>query len=113
MRAIRRHCGKPKLRLCACRPLHPSVRSFRCRRRMYGVSKLAVAAYGRLLSKELEGKGISVSVVHPGYVATDMSSWNGELPASEGADSVTWLALAAKTTVPSGKFWYKRAEWGY
>lgn len=80
---------------------------------MYGVSKLTLACYARLLAEELSGKGCLVSVCHPGYVSTDMSSWRGELPASEGADTPTWLALAPESAVPTGKFWYLRKDWGY
>lgn len=78
---------------------------------MYGVSKLTVACYARLLAEETAGKGITVSACHPGYVATDMSSWRGELPASEGADTITWLSLAPN--LPSGRFWYRRQDWGF
>lgn len=77
---------------------------------MYGVSKLTVTCYARLLADDLAAKGMTVSVCHPGYVATDMSSWRGELPASEGADTVTWLTLA---NVPTGRFWYQRKDWGF
>ncbi|WP_050514473.1 SDR family oxidoreductase [Streptomyces rimosus] len=39
-----------------------------------GVSKAALAAYARYAADELTGPGVTVNVVHPGYVATEASS---------------------------------------
>lgn len=44
---------------------------------MYGVSKALEAAYSRVLAAELAPRGITVSAMCPGYVATSMSSWRG------------------------------------
>ena len=57
-----------------------------------GVSKAALAAYARYAADELTGPGVTINVVHPGYVATEAS---GNLPPAIPA------LLAALT--PSGR----------
>ena len=79
---------------------------------MYGVSKLAEAAWSRGLAARLAGTGVIVSACNPGWCATDMSSWSGPLTAAQGADTPVWLALAS-AGFPSGKFWDSRAESDY
>ncbi|MFH8745645.1 SDR family NAD(P)-dependent oxidoreductase [Streptomyces rimosus] len=39
-----------------------------------GVTKAALAAYARYAADELTGPGVTINVVHPGYVATETSS---------------------------------------
>ncbi|MFI1158369.1 SDR family oxidoreductase [Streptomyces sioyaensis] len=39
-----------------------------------GVSKAALAAYARYAPDELTGPGVTVNVIHPGYIATEASS---------------------------------------
>ncbi|MFD7666049.1 SDR family NAD(P)-dependent oxidoreductase [Streptomyces sp. NPDC059788] len=39
-----------------------------------GVTKAALAAYARYAADELTGPGVTVNVIHPGYVATDAGS---------------------------------------
>jgi len=64
---------------------------------MYGVSKLGVIAYTRMLARRLSVAGPrehpSVTCCCPGYCATDMSSWRGTKTAEQGADTPAWLAL--------------------
>ncbi|KAH9313773.1 hypothetical protein KI387_022400 [Taxus chinensis] len=74
----------------------------------YCLSKLAVNAYTRLLSRKLsdgEGKKIYVNSVHPGIVQTDMTRHFGMLTASQGAESVVMLALLPPNG-PSGQFFF-------
>ena len=40
----------------------------------YRASKAAVNAIGKSLAVDLKSRGVSVFLVHPGYVATDMGS---------------------------------------
>ena len=43
----------------------------------YRMSKAAANMAGRSLSVDLKGRGISVALLHPGYVRTDMTGGNG------------------------------------
>eukprot|EP00898_Chlorokybus_atmophyticus_P006979 jgi/Chlat1/7282/Chrsp58S09136 len=65
-------------------------------RSMYGVSKLGVATYTRILARELKDRGVLVNACDPGYVKTDMSSQRGYKTPAEGADTAVWLALLPK-----------------
>lgn len=45
----------------------------------YRASKTAVNAVARSLSHDLRARGIAVSVLHPGFVRTDMTSGQGDI----------------------------------
>jgi carbonyl reductase 1 len=83
---------------------------------MYGVSKVGVAAYSRILARDLagrrDGSKVLVNVCCPGYVNTDMSSHRGYKTPDEGADTPVWLALAPPDG-PSGHFFSDRKDVGY
>ena len=48
----------------------------------YSQSKLAVILFTRLLSKKLEGTGVTVNCVHPGLVATNLARNSGAISKS-------------------------------
>jgi NAD(P)-dependent dehydrogenase (short-subunit alcohol dehydrogenase family) len=59
----------------------------------YAVAKAALNAYTVKLASALEGSGILVNVVSPGFVATQPGSEEmGARPIPEGAASVVWAA---------------------
>lgn len=79
----------------------------------YGMSKVAINAYARCLSRDREvlSKGILVNACCPGWVRTDMTLGEGHKTPDEGADTPIWLATStdceAKVT---GKFFGERKE---
>jgi NAD(P)-dependent dehydrogenase (short-subunit alcohol dehydrogenase family) len=68
----------------------------------YGVSKAALNALTLKLAAELQGRGILVNAVCPGWVATDMGGAGGR-PVEEGAASVLW-AVDLPDDGPTGGF---------
>jgi NAD(P)-dependent dehydrogenase (short-subunit alcohol dehydrogenase family) len=68
----------------------------------YRSSKAALNALTRMLAAELNGDGILVNAVCPGWVATDMGGPGGR-PVEDGAASVLW-AVEIPDDGPSGGF---------
>ena len=54
--------------------MEEGYKAFQC----YGHSKLANIAYTIELAKRLEGTGVTVNAVHPGYVETELGQWRPE-----------------------------------
>lgn len=81
----------------------------------YGMSKLSVIAYTRLLasSDTLTSKGIACNAMCPGYCATDMSSHKGPRSAAKGAETAVWLATAPEMVGETGGFYQdlNKMEW--
>ena len=72
----------------------------------YRISKTALNAVTRILSQELEGAGVSVNSVCPGWVKTDMGGESATLEPAQGVDTIIWLATTQKS--PSGGFYRER-----
>lgn len=68
----------------------------------YSTSKAALNAFTRQLAAELNGTGILVNAVCPGWVATDMGGSGGR-PVADGAASVVWAATLPNDG-PTGGF---------
>jgi NAD(P)-dependent dehydrogenase (short-subunit alcohol dehydrogenase family) len=66
----------------------------------YGLSKLALNGLTLMLATQLEGSGVRVNAVCPGWVNTDMGG--GGRPIPEGAAGIVW---AATEVTESGGFY--------
>jgi NAD(P)-dependent dehydrogenase (short-subunit alcohol dehydrogenase family) len=69
----------------------------------YSVSKAALNAITRVLAGELQGTGILVNSVCPGWVRTDMGGAIAPRSVEEGAASVMW-AVRLPDDGPTGGF---------
>lgn len=68
----------------------------------YRTSKAALNAYTRTLAAELEGSGIVVNAVCPGWVATELGGPGGR-PVDRGAAGIVWAACLP-VPAPTGRF---------
>ena len=73
----------------------------------YCLSKLAVNGITIMLDQILRPKGISVYVMCPGWVRTDMGGAGASRSVEQGADTAVWLATEAPGEL-SGKFFKDR-----
>jgi NAD(P)-dependent dehydrogenase (short-subunit alcohol dehydrogenase family) len=68
----------------------------------YRMSKAAVNMAGRSLAKDLESDGVSVAILHPGFVRTDMTGHQGFVDPPESAagliDRIDELTLETSGT---------------
>lgn len=82
---------------------------------MYGFSKALVSRYTQILASQLasDPRRIVVSACCPGYVATQMSSFGGELTPEQGADCQIFLAVAPAEQIKQGAMYAERKEISY
>lgn len=75
----------------------------------YRMSKAALNAAGMSLARDLRGAGISVAILHPGYVRTEMTGGSGTVDPDEAARQLCDRidALALETT---GTFWHANGQ---
>lgn len=89
--------------------------------RAYGQSKLAMTLFTYELGRRLQGSGVTVNAVHPGFVASSMYDNSGGLvrlaaplirrmgkPVEQGADSVVYLAASPDVEGVTGKYFIDR-----
>ena len=75
----------------------------------YRMSKAALNMAAKSMSVDLAGRGISVCVLHPGYVRTDMTGHNGLIDPQESAAGL--IARIDELTLEStGGFWHQNGE---
>jgi NAD(P)-dependent dehydrogenase (short-subunit alcohol dehydrogenase family) len=73
----------------------------------YRISKTALNAVTRIFADEMEGTGILINSVCPGWVKTDMGGAEAERGVAEGADTLVWLATLPDNG-PTGGFFRDR-----
>jgi len=75
----------------------------------YRMSKAALNAAGVSLSRDLEPQGISVAILHPGYVRTDMTGNSGLIDADEAVAGLMKV-IDQLDAENSGSFWHSNGE---
>lgn len=77
----------------------------------YRASKAAVNSIGKSLANDLKDKGVIVTLLHPGYVRTNILPANSMPPEAveaEEAASKLWENIVSKKELEdSGKFWHR------
>lgn len=75
----------------------------------YRASKAALNMLSRNLAIDLRGEGISVAMVHPGWVRTDMGGPNAPVGIEESVAGVLWV-IDNLTLERTGRFWDYRGS---
>ncbi len=70
----------------------------------YGSSKTALNAFTVMLANELNGSGISVNSVTPGYTSTDLNKFQGVKTVEQGAIAIVKLAIEADPNITAKFF---------
>jgi retinol dehydrogenase 12 len=81
----------------------------------YGASKLANILFTYELARRLDGTGVTVNAVHPGFVNTNFPraaglNMRGPLTPEEGADTVLWLATSDEVDGVTGRYFVRRGD---
>jgi NAD(P)-dependent dehydrogenase (short-subunit alcohol dehydrogenase family) len=75
----------------------------------YRVSKAAVNMIGKNLANAWKPEGITVLLLHPGYVRTDMTGGNGLISTTESAEGL-YQQLREHGLNETGTFWHTNGE---
>lgn len=89
--------------------------------RAYSQSKLANLLFTLELARRLEGTGVTVNALHPGFVATNIFAANGvpgwvmrqsarwfAITPEQGAETSIYLASSPEVATISGRYFYRR-----
>lgn len=75
----------------------------------YRMSKAALNAAAKSLSLDLKARGISVAILHPGYVQTAMVNFGGDISATESAQRLS-QRIAQLNLKNTGGFWHSNGD---
>ena len=76
---------------------------------IYSTTKAGVSKVGQILALDWKEEPISVALVHPGWVQTDMGGPHAEITAEESASGIRSV-IAGMTKADSGKFYKWNGE---
>ena len=68
----------------------------------YRISKTALNAVTAIFAAELDGSGIAINAVCPGWVRTDMGGSNAARSTEQGIDTTLWLSTSADISLSGG-----------
>ena len=71
----------------------------------YRISKAGLNAAGKSLAHDLKPRGISVALLHPGWVQTDMTGHSGNLTTEQAAENLI-ERMDALNLDNTGTFWH-------
>lgn len=75
----------------------------------YRMSKAAMNMAGKTLALDLKNRGISVFLLHPGFVRTDMTQGSGDINADESAELLLG-SIDRLTHTDTGTFWHANGQ---
>jgi NAD(P)-dependent dehydrogenase (short-subunit alcohol dehydrogenase family) len=75
----------------------------------YRMSKAALNIAGVSLAHELKAQQVSVALLHPGYVQTDMVNNNGDISAAVAVERLI-QRIDGLTLSNSGTFWHSNGD---
>lgn len=75
----------------------------------YRMSKAALNIAGKSLAQDLRTKGVSVAILHPGFVQTGMVGFSGDISAEEAARRLT-ARIDELSLDNTGTFWHSNGE---
>ena len=76
----------------------------------YRASKAAVNSIGKSMAMDLKEKGVILSLLHPGFVKTNLNTGSEPHPESvepEEAAGKLWKVMIGKGLEDTGKFWHR------
>ncbi|KAK5170222.1 uncharacterized protein LTR77_004808 [Saxophila tyrrhenica] len=76
----------------------------------YRASKAAVNSIGKSMAMELRDKGVTVSLLHPGFVISNLNTGSEPHPESVMPDEAAgklWKVMSSKGIEDTGKFWHR------
>jgi len=76
----------------------------------YRMSKAALNMAGKSLAVDLRPRGISVAILHPGMVSTDMTGGHGGGVEPDVAAAGILARIARLTLETSGGFWHANGQ---
>jgi NAD(P)-dependent dehydrogenase (short-subunit alcohol dehydrogenase family) len=81
----------------------------------YRASKAALNSISKSMAMDLKEKGVTVIIMHPGYVKTalDTSGYTHSLPEAVGPEEVAsklWKVLKSKNIEHTGTFWHRAGQ---
>jgi len=79
----------------------------------YAASKAGLIGFARSLAREIGGRGVTVNVVTPGFVATDMTAGLSEARRAEIVEQVPLKRLATPEEVAAAVTWLGSDAAGY